>query len=75
MKLEEGIRQGGYIHEYARVRLTETKRDVKNKAARVVCVKMVSEEGGRGCCVYRDNRIIVILRKSVRQSHEVVYHI
>jgi hypothetical protein len=48
MKLEEGgIRQGGYIHEYARVRLTETKLDVKNKTARVVCVKWVSE-GGRG---------------------------
>jgi hypothetical protein len=75
MKLEEGIRQGVYIHEYVRVRLTETKLDVKNKTARVVCVKMVSEEGGRRCRVYRDNRIIVILRKSARQSHEVVYHI
>jgi hypothetical protein len=35
----EEIRQGGYIHEYARVRLTETKLDVKNKTAGVVCVK------------------------------------
>ena len=42
MQLEEGIREGGYIHEYARVRVTETKVDVRNKTARVICVKRVS---------------------------------
>jgi hypothetical protein len=45
---EEGIREGGYINEYARVRRTETKVDIKNKTARVVCVKRVREGEGGG---------------------------